>query len=64
MFNLDEKQLQVLGRTAVVAGAFWLFNQIADSSLMERVWHQLSILALCLGAFRVWVLEAAKPRCS
>lgn len=64
MFNLDEKQLRVLGRTAVAAGAFWLFNQIADSSLGERVWHQLSILALSLGALRVWVLEAAKPRVS
>lgn len=64
MFNLDERQLRVLGRTAVVAGAFWLCNQIADSSVMERVWHQLSILALSLGALRVWVLEAAKPRSS
>ena len=61
MFNLVVSQLRVLGRTAVVAGAFWLFNQIADSSPMARVWHQLSIVALALGALRVWVLEGAKP---
>jgi hypothetical protein len=62
MFNLNENQRKILLATAVSAGAFWLANQIADSTIMERVWGQLAILTLCLGAMRVWVLEAAKPR--
>lgn len=62
MFNLDDNQRKVLQMTAVSAGAFWLCNQIADSTLMERVWHQLTVLTLGVGALRVWVLEGAKPK--
>jgi hypothetical protein len=62
MFNLDDNQRTVLRVTAVSAGAFWLCNQIADSTSMERLWHQLTILTLCIGGLRVWVLEVAKPK--
>jgi hypothetical protein len=62
MFNLDTSQRKILRITAVAAGALWLCSQIADSILMERVWHQLTILTLCVGALRVWGLGAAKRR--
>jgi hypothetical protein len=42
------------------AFAFWLCNQIADSSLLERVWFQLAVLSLGAGIVRVCTLEAAK----
>lgn len=62
MFNLDATQGRAIRMTVALAGACWLCNQIADSSLMERIWHQLSVVVLGVGAMRVWLLEAAKPR--
>ena len=61
MFNLNADQGRIVRTTATVAGGFWLCNQIADTSLMERVWHQLTLLTLGIGALRVWRLEASKP---
>jgi hypothetical protein len=60
MFNLNEEQRRVFRVAAVFAFAFWLCNQIADSTLAERVWHQLGILAVGIGAVRGCALEGAK----
>ena len=62
MFALNEEQRRIVRLTVASAFAFWLCNQIADSTLAERVWHQLSLLTLGFGAVRVCVLEAAKKR--
>jgi hypothetical protein len=62
MFNLDDRQRRVIGVTAVSAVAFWLCNQIADTKWMQQVWFVLGIAAVCLGAARVRVLEAAKSK--
>lgn len=60
MFTLDEQQRGVVHTTILLAFAFWLCNQVADSTLMERVWHQLSLLTLGAGVVRVCALEGAK----
>jgi hypothetical protein len=62
MFNLNEEQRRVFRVAAVFAFAFWLCNQIADSTLAERVWHQLGILAVGNGAVRACALEGATIR--
>jgi len=62
MFNLDGSQWRIVRFTAGSAFAFWLFSQIADSSVFERLWHQVAVLTLGAGAIRVWVLEGAKPK--
>lgn len=60
MFNLDNHQRRVVRITVVSAGALWICNQIVDSTVVERMLHQLTVLTLCVGALRVWVLEAVK----
>jgi len=60
MFNIDESQARILRFTVGSAFAFWLFSQIADSSLFERLWNQAAILTMGAGAVRVWMLEGAK----
>lgn len=60
MFTPNEEQRRILRGTVTWAFIFWLCNQIADSTLAERVWHQLSVLALGVGAVRVCALEAGK----
>jgi hypothetical protein len=52
MFNLDEHQRRILRVTALSAFGFWLCNQIADSTLAEWLWHQLSIVTLAVGTDR------------
>lgn len=39
------------------AFAFWLFGQIADSSVFEQLWNQAAILTLGAGAIRVLIPE-------
>ena len=62
MFNLDQGQWRVIRSTAASAFGFWLFSQIADSSVVERLSSQLAVLSLGVGAIRIWMLEAAKPK--
>jgi hypothetical protein len=61
MFNLDESQWRVIRFTAASAFAFWLFSQIADTSLVERFANQIAIFTIGAGAIRIWMLEGAKP---
>ena len=63
MFSLDASQWRVIRFTAASAFGFWLFSQIADSSFLERLWSQLAILMLAVGAIRVLML-GAKARSS
>lgn len=60
MFTPDEQQRSILRVTILSAFVFWLCNQIADSTLAERVWHQLAVLTVGAGIVRVCALEAAK----
>jgi hypothetical protein len=60
MFNLDADQWRVLRGSAASAFGFWLFSQIADTSLVERLCGQVAILIACGGAFRVWMMESGK----
>ena len=62
MFNLDGSQWRIIRFTVGSAFAFWLFNQIADSAVFERLWNQVAVLTLAAGAIRVWMLESAKPK--
>jgi hypothetical protein len=62
MFNLDESQWGVIRFTAVSAFAFWLFSQIADTGLVERLCNQVAVLTMGAGAIRIWMLEVAKPK--
>jgi hypothetical protein len=64
MFNLDASQWRIIRFTVGSACAFWLFSQIADSSLFERLWNQAAVLTLGAGGIRVWMLEGAKPKAS
>jgi hypothetical protein len=64
MFNIDERQGRIIRSTVGSAFAFWLFSQIADSGLFERLWNQAAILTLGVGAIRVWMLEGAKTQTS
>jgi hypothetical protein len=64
MFNIDEQQSRVIRMTVGAAFACWLATQIADTSLVERIWNQLAVLTLGAGALRVWVLEGAKAKAS
>jgi hypothetical protein len=61
MFNMDGNQWRVIRFTAASAFGFWLFSQIADSSVVERLSSQVAVLTLGAGAIRIWKLEAAKP---
>lgn len=62
MFNLDARQQSVIRITAASTFVFWLLNQIADSGWAERLWGQLTMLAVITGVLRVFVLEATKPK--
>lgn len=62
MFNLDERQWKVIRFTVASAFACWLLSQIADSSLFERLWNQVAVIALGAGAVRVWMFEDAKRK--
>jgi hypothetical protein len=60
MFNLDAAQWRVIRSTAASAFGFWLFSQITDTRLLERLCSQAAILIAGAGAFRVWLLESVK----
>jgi hypothetical protein len=60
MFSLNEQQQRTLRAALLSAFAFWLCNQIADSSLLERFWFQFAVLTFGAGIVRVCTLEAAK----
>lgn len=58
---LNDNQWRAIRSALASAFGSWLFSQIADSSIGERMWNQIAILALGAGALRVWLLEAEKP---
>jgi hypothetical protein len=60
MFNLDADQWRVIRGSAASAFGFWLFSQIADTPLVERLCSQVAILIAGAGAFRVWMMESVK----
>lgn len=62
MFNLDGSQWRMIRYTVGSVFAFWLFSQIADSGLFERLWNQVAVLTLGAGAMRVWMIEGAKQK--
>jgi hypothetical protein len=60
VLTLNEDQSKAIRLAAMSAFAFWVCSQIADSTIVQGVWHQLTILAVAAGAVRICALEGAK----
>jgi hypothetical protein len=62
MFNLNAAQARTIRIAGGSAFAFWLFSQIADAHLYERLWWQAAVITVGAAAVGVVVLEGAKSK--